>query len=100
MRNEDEREIHRLSAHTLAQLTNYEKCLKFNVIRCIVVWLAALIDAEFDNILRPHYNPVDACVFDRCRHWNEMARPMSYHDGVLSSSYHTLAHFTWVLKGS
>ena len=71
-------------------MAKYEKCLKFNAIKGIVVWLAALIDAGFDNLLRPHYHPVVACVFDRCRHWSEMARPMSYHDGVVGSSYHTL----------
>ena len=94
----------RLQHCTLAQLANYEKCLKFNVIGRIVIWLAALIEALFNNLLRPHYHPVVACVFDRCRHWSEMARPMSYHDGVVGSSYHTLAHlynaFPWALWGT
>ena len=58
---------YRVHHHTLAQLANHEKCLKFNGIRRIVLCLAALIDAVFDNLLRSHYHPVIACVFDRCR---------------------------------
>ena len=79
-----------LCHHTLAQLANYEKCLKFNFIRHIIVWLTALIDAGFDNLLRPHYHPVVACVFDRCRHWSERDGPpyvISWWSGWLKLSH-------------